>query len=49
MSQRYDLPQLLAIMAKLRDPNGGCPWDLKQSFQTIVPHTLVANCAKMAK
>ena len=40
MSQRYDLPQLLDIMARLRDPNGGCPWDLKQSFQTIVPHTL---------
>ncbi len=31
---------LLAIMTKLRDPNGGCPWDLKQNFATIVPHTL---------
>ncbi|MFB2831074.1 nucleoside triphosphate pyrophosphohydrolase [Aeromonas jandaei] len=40
MSQRYDLPQLLDIMARLRDPQNGCPWDLKQSFQTIVPHTL---------
>ena len=40
MSQRYDLPQLLDIMAQLRNPQGGCPWDLKQSFQTIVPHTL---------
>ena len=40
MSQRYDLPQLLDIMAQLRSPDGGCPWDLKQSFQTIVPHTL---------
>lgn len=27
-------------MAKLRDPNGGCPWDLDQSFRTIVPHTI---------
>lgn len=32
--------KLLAIMAKLRDPNGGCPWDLAQSFRTIVPHTI---------
>ncbi|MGL4251792.1 MAG: nucleoside triphosphate pyrophosphohydrolase [Aeromonas sp.] len=40
MSQRYDLPQLLAIMARLRDPQHGCPWDLKQNFRSIVPHTL---------
>jgi nucleoside triphosphate diphosphatase len=32
--------KLLAIMAKLRDPDGGCPWDLEQSFRTIVPHTI---------
>jgi nucleoside triphosphate diphosphatase len=32
--------KLLAIMAKLRDPNGGCPWDLDQSFRTIVRHTI---------
>jgi ATP diphosphatase len=32
--------KLLGIMAKLRDPNGGCPWDLAQSFRTIVPHTI---------
>jgi ATP diphosphatase len=32
--------KLLAIMAKLRDPNGGCPWDLAQSFRSIVPHTI---------
>ncbi len=40
MSQRYDLAQLLDIMARLRDPQNGCPWDLKQNFQSIVPHTL---------
>ncbi|PJG59089.1 nucleoside triphosphate pyrophosphohydrolase [Aeromonas cavernicola] len=40
MSQRYDLSQLLDIMTRLRDPQHGCPWDLKQSFQSIVPHTL---------
>ena len=32
--------KLLAIMAKLRDPKGGCPWDLDQTFRTIVPHTI---------
>ncbi|WP_087023779.1 nucleoside triphosphate pyrophosphohydrolase [Thaumasiovibrio subtropicus] len=34
------IDELLAIMVKLRDPNGGCPWDLKQRFDTIVPHTI---------
>ncbi|PZP84909.1 MAG: nucleoside triphosphate pyrophosphohydrolase [Azospirillum brasilense] len=32
--------QLLAIMARLRDPNGGCPWDLEQDFSTIAPYTI---------
>jgi len=27
-------------MARLRDPEHGCPWDLKQSFRTILPYTL---------
>ena len=27
-------------MARLRDPNGGCPWDLEQDFKSIAPHTL---------
>ena len=31
---------LLAIMARLRDPVGGCPWDLEQTFATIAPYTL---------
>lgn len=34
------LPRLLAVMARLRDPANGCPWDLEQSFETIVPHTI---------
>jgi MazG family protein len=34
------LDQLLGIMARLRDPKDGCPWDLEQSFRTIVPHTI---------
>ena len=31
---------LLEIMAALRDPGKGCPWDLEQTFTTIVPHTI---------
>lgn len=34
------IDRLLAIMARLRDPDGGCPWDLEQSFATIAPHTI---------
>ncbi len=34
------IDRLLAIMARLRDPQGGCPWDLEQSFATIAPHTI---------
>lgn len=35
-----DLKQLLNLMAQLRDPERGCPWDLRQDFRSIVPHTL---------
>jgi MazG family protein len=31
---------VLDVMARLRDPNGGCPWDLEQSFVTIAPYTI---------
>ncbi|TCZ66784.1 nucleoside triphosphate pyrophosphohydrolase [Roseicella aquatilis] len=34
------LLRLLAIMAKLRDPVGGCPWDQVQDFATIAPYTI---------
>ncbi|MGE3969641.1 MAG: nucleoside triphosphate pyrophosphohydrolase [Dongiaceae bacterium] len=34
------IDRLLAIMARLRDPARGCPWDLEQNFRTIVPHTI---------
>jgi nucleoside triphosphate diphosphatase len=34
------IERLLAVMARLRDPEGGCPWDLEQSFATIAPHTI---------
>ena len=32
--------QLLDVMRRLRDPNGGCPWDLEQNFATIAPYTI---------
>jgi ATP diphosphatase len=28
------------VMARLRDPNGGCPWDLEQNFKSIAPYTI---------
>ncbi|UTW45525.1 nucleoside triphosphate pyrophosphohydrolase [bacterium SCSIO 12696] len=36
----YDLNDMLYLMARLRDPVDGCPWDLKQDYRSIVPHTL---------
>lgn len=38
--KQYQLPDLLYLMACLRHPESGCPWDLEQTFQSIVPHTL---------
>lgn len=35
-----NLERLLAIMARLRDPVRGCPWDLEQDFASIAPYTL---------
>ena len=35
-----NINRLLTIMSRLRDPQSGCPWDLKQSYATIVPYTL---------
>ena len=35
-----EIATLLAIMARLRDPDGGCPWDLQQTFATIAPYTI---------
>jgi ATP diphosphatase len=35
-----DITRLLDIMARLRDPRNGCPWDLAQDFSTIAPYTI---------
>lgn len=34
------LPRLLEIMARLRDPDTGCPWDIEQDFASIAPYTI---------
>ena len=41
MQQEHkQLARLLDIMARLRDPETGCPWDVKQTFETIAPFTI---------
>ena len=40
MSEARDIGELLEIMAALRDPKTGCPWDVEQSFATIAPYTI---------
>jgi hypothetical protein len=35
-----DIDHLLSIMARLRDPETGCAWDLEQRFETIAPYTI---------
>src|SRR6195256_33788 len=40
MKPTRDISGLLEIMAALRTPKTGCPWDLEQNFETIAPYTL---------
>ena len=40
MSENRDFKGLVEIMAALRNPNNGCPWDLEQNFETIAPYTI---------
>lgn len=35
-----DIAPLVEVMRRLRDPDGGCPWDIEQSFATIAPYTI---------
>ena len=39
-SDQRPIDRLLSIMARLRDPDGGCAWDLEQTFATIAPYTV---------
>ena len=45
---RYDVGDLLRVMQRLRDPDSGCPWDLRQDFRSIVPSTL-EECYELAE
>ncbi len=40
MNNETPIQRLLTIMARLRDPQTGCPWDTKQTFATIAPYTV---------
>ena len=40
MKPSRDIVTLLEIMARLRTPVGGCPWDIEQTFETIAPYTI---------
>src|SRR5437868_106430 len=40
MTPSRDISSLLDIMARLRTPGSGCPWDLEQNFSTIAPYTI---------
>src|SRR5476651_205686 len=40
MTPSRDISGLLEIMARLRTPGSGCPWDLEQNFATIAPYTI---------
>jgi tetrapyrrole methylase family protein/MazG family protein/ATP diphosphatase len=39
-AEQAPIDHLLEIMARLRNPDGGCPWDLEQTFETIAPYTI---------
>jgi ATP diphosphatase len=40
MAEQSGIERLLRVMARLRDPEGGCPWDLEQDFSSIAPYTI---------
>ncbi len=40
MAGASGIQRLLQVMARLRDPDGGCPWDLEQDFSSIAPYTI---------
>ena len=40
LSEKPSIEKLRWIMSELRNPETGCPWDLKQTFASIIPHTI---------
>ena len=39
-SEFNGVAELTEVMRRLRDPEGGCPWDLKQNFESLLPYTI---------
>ena len=40
MPSKHPIDDLIAVMAALRNPENGCPWDLEQDFKSIAPYTI---------
>ena len=40
MGKGLEIEKLIELMARLRDPEGGCPWDLEQNFESVAPYTI---------
>ena len=38
--KKAEITKLVQVMKKLRDPVNGCPWDKKQTMESIIPHTI---------
>ena len=49
MQPSRDISRLIEIMAALRTPKTGCPWDLEQDFATIAPYTLEEGTESLAR
>src|SRR5712691_4374460 len=39
-AKQHSIDALLSVMARLRDPKDGCPWDVEQTFASIAPYTI---------
>ncbi|WP_216628990.1 hypothetical protein [Cognaticolwellia beringensis] len=44
LNETPSIEKLRWIMSELRNPETGCPWDLKQTFTSIIPHTIEEEC-----
>jgi len=42
-NEQYNINDLIRVMAALRNPDGGCPWDLEQDFKSIIPYTTTSR------
>ena len=38
--KKIEISKLINVMKKLRDPDEGCPWDKKQTMESIIPHSI---------